>query len=94
VEGEVPCNCLEKIRLKVEGELDILRGEFRKKEAELVAPLVSKYSQLKNSFDEYKLGNERRVKDLEEYMLMQERTIGCLIQTLSQIQGFDLSMIH
>jgi hypothetical protein len=28
----VKCDCLEKLRLKVEQELDKLRGEFRKKE--------------------------------------------------------------
>lgn len=38
------CDCLDKLRLKVEGELDKLRGEFRKKEQELIAPLLNKYS--------------------------------------------------
>jgi hypothetical protein len=30
--------------LKVESELDKLRGEFRRKEVELIAPLLNKYA--------------------------------------------------
>jgi hypothetical protein len=40
---DMKCDCLEKLRLKVEQELDRLRGEFRKKELELISPLISKY---------------------------------------------------
>jgi hypothetical protein len=40
----VKCDCLEKLRLKVEQELDKLRGEFRKKEQDLIAPLLNKYT--------------------------------------------------
>ena len=40
---DVKCDCLEKLRLKVEQELDRLRVEFRKKELELISPLISKY---------------------------------------------------
>lgn len=40
----VQCDCLEKLRLKIEQELDKLRGEFRRKEADLILPLLSKYN--------------------------------------------------
>lgn len=42
----VKCDCLERMRLKVECELDKLRGEFRKKEAELLTPIISKYANI------------------------------------------------
>jgi hypothetical protein len=47
IEPEAPaCDCLEKLRLKVEQELDKLRGEFRRKEVELIGPLLNKYNHL------------------------------------------------
>ena len=35
-EEQAQCECLEKLNLKVEKEMDRLRGEFRSKEAELM----------------------------------------------------------
>jgi hypothetical protein len=40
----IRCNCLEKLRLQVSQELDHLRGAFRKKEGEIIAPIVNRYS--------------------------------------------------
>lgn len=36
VDDDHSCDCLEKLNLKVEKEMDRLRGEFRSKEAELM----------------------------------------------------------
>jgi hypothetical protein len=44
--ADVKCDCLERLRLKVEQEMDRLRGEFRRKEHELIAPLVRRYEQI------------------------------------------------
>lgn len=43
---EAKCECLEKYRLQISQELDRLNGSFRKKEAELIGPLVNRYSHL------------------------------------------------
>ena len=45
------CDCLERLRLKVEQELDKLRGEFRKKEVDLIAPLLNKYTMIDKKID-------------------------------------------
>lgn len=49
----------------MEQELDKLRGEFRKKEADLILPLLSKYSYVEQKIEEYKNTISGRVKDLE-----------------------------
>ena len=40
------CDCLEKLRLKVDLELDRLRGDFRRKEVELIGPMMMKFTKL------------------------------------------------
>lgn len=66
------CDCLEKVRLKVEQELDKLRGEFRKKEAELIAPLMNKYTQVDIKIESLKDQMFSKVKSYEQGMLVQE----------------------
>lgn len=40
------CDCFSRLQLKVEQELDRLRGEFRTKEQQLVNPLLNKFQRL------------------------------------------------
>ena len=64
------CDCLEKLRLKVEQELDRLRGEFRKKELELISPLISKYEQIELKIDSFKTQILQRVSEYEQGMIV------------------------
>ncbi len=64
------CECLEKLRLKVEQELDKLRGEFRRKEVELIAPLLNKYAQIDQKIEGLKSYMNVRVKEYEQGMFV------------------------
>ena len=55
----IRCNCLEKLRLQVSQELDHLRGAFRKKEGEIIAPIVNRYSQVEQKVDRLSAAIER-----------------------------------
>lgn len=55
----IRCNCLEKLRLQVSQELDHLRGAFRKKEGEIIAPIVNRYSQVEQKVDSLSAAIER-----------------------------------
>jgi hypothetical protein len=66
----VKCECLEKLRLKVEQELDKLRGEFRRKEVELIAPLLNKYAQIDQKIEGLKSYMNVRVKEYEQGMFV------------------------
>ena len=56
-----PCECLERSRLQISQELDRLNGSFRRKEQELIGPIVGKYSIL-----------EQKVQALEAQARLQE----------------------
>lgn len=45
------CDCLERLRLLVSQELDKLNGSFRKKENELLGPIVSRYATLEQRIE-------------------------------------------
>jgi len=68
---EAKCECLEKYRLQISQELDRLNGSFRKKEAELIGPLVNRYSHLEQRFE----GLKRQVRHLETKALEQEQSM-------------------
>ena len=55
----IRCNCLEKLRLQVSQELDHLRGAFRKKEGEIISPIVNRYSQVEQKVDSLSASIER-----------------------------------
>lgn len=55
----IRCNCLEKLRLQVSQELDHLRGAFRKKEGEIIAPIVNRYSQVEQKVGSLSAAIER-----------------------------------
>ncbi len=40
------CECTEKMHLKIEQELDKMRGDFRRKEVELFGPLLGRINSL------------------------------------------------
>lgn len=87
--AEAKCECLEKCRLQISQELDRLNGSFRRKESELIGPLINRYSRLEQRFE----GLERQVRLLEtksleqeQSMLVQERTMGLIIDYLSTLQ--------
>ncbi|CDW75965.1 UNKNOWN [Stylonychia lemnae] len=84
---DVKCDCLERLRLKVEQELDRLRGEFKKKESELISPLVSKYDLIDQKIESFKSQVLGRVKEYEQGMMMQEQTIGLLINSIQSINN-------
>ena len=48
---DVKCNCLERMHLKVEQELDKLRGEFKKKEMAYMTPLLNKFTDIEKKID-------------------------------------------
>jgi hypothetical protein len=47
------CNCIYSLKLKIEQEMDRLRGEFRKKELSILQPLLNKFSRLEMQFMEF-----------------------------------------
>lgn len=74
---------MEKLRLKVEGELDRLRGEFRKKEVELLAPLINKYTTIEMKIEGFIDFFSSRLQEHERSMLLQEHTIGIILNSLA-----------
>jgi len=58
------------LRLKVEKELDKLRGEFRQKEAELISPLLSKYNQIEQKIDSLKESLSTKMQDHEQALMI------------------------
>ena len=70
------------MRLKVEKELDKLRGEFRQKEAELISPLLSKYSQIEQRIEAIKESLSSRMADHEQALMIQEQTIEIMLNSI------------
>lgn len=66
-------------------ELDKLRGDFRKKELELIAPLMNKYTQIEIKIESLKDHINNRVKEYESGMLVQEQTIELIINSISSL---------
>ncbi len=44
------CSCRSDYNLKIEQELDLLKGEFRQKEQKLIMPLLNKFERLEQLF--------------------------------------------
>eukprot|EP00347_Sterkiella_histriomuscorum_P009204 403342128 len=84
---DLKCDCLEKLRLKVEQELDRLRGEFRRKEVELLGPMMTKYDQIDSKIEGFKNQILVRVNEYEQGMMMQEQTIGLIINSIQTINN-------
>ena len=66
----------------MEKELDKLRGEFRQKEAELISPLLSKYSQLEQRIDSIKESLITKMQDHEQALMIQEQTIEIILNSI------------
>lgn len=77
------------MRLQVSQELDKLNGAFRKKENEIIAPIVNRYSAMEQKLDLLTKNYESlqaRTSEQENSMLVQEKTVGLIIDFLSTIQ--------
>eukprot|EP00347_Sterkiella_histriomuscorum_P003118 403365521 len=83
----VKCDCLERMRLKVECELDKLRGEFRKKEVELLSPIITKYANVEIKLSNMEKQIEGRFTEHEQGILLQEQTISLILNTIQQIKS-------
>lgn len=46
-----PCDCLEQMRIKIDSELDRLRGEFRRKENDVLNPIINRYNILEQKVE-------------------------------------------
>lgn len=90
ISSQIQCNCLEKLRLQVSQELDLLRGAFRKKESELIAPIINRYANMEQKIEilsESISRIEAKTNIQETNMLVQERTVGIIIDILSKLQN-------
>ncbi len=65
-----PCDCLEKMRLKVDQELDRLRGDFRRKEIELIGPMMMKFTKLESRVSSQNDTLAQKLKDLQDSILL------------------------
>lgn len=79
------CNCLGSIKLKIEQEVDALKGEFRKKENELINPLLSRIAKLEREMQEFRAGIDRKNAELEKIMISQEDTVGFILNSLQNL---------
>ena len=65
-----PCNCLEKLRLKIDQEMDRLRGEFRLKEKELLHPFLTKCAKKESKLENLTGQFFKKTKDYESSMIV------------------------
>ena len=82
------CNCLEKLRLQVSQELDHLRGEFRKKEREILFPIINRYANIEQKVEILSKAVdiiESKAVSQESNMMGQERTVGIIIDILGKV---------
>ncbi|TNV79288.1 hypothetical protein FGO68_gene16938 [Halteria grandinella] len=80
-----PCNCLDKLHLKIEGELDRLRGLFRQKEQEILTPISQRFFQFEEKLGSLQRYFEGRIREQQSAMLLQEKTIEILINAFQQM---------
>jgi len=59
----VQCQCLEKLHLKIESELDRLRGLFRRREQEMFHPLSYRLQSIEERIDRIEEESEMKFKD-------------------------------
>ena len=64
------CDCLEKLNLKIESELDRLRGLFRMKEIDLFHPYLSRFNKVEELIAEVEERIDRRLREHEEAMFV------------------------
>jgi hypothetical protein len=60
------CDCLERLKLLISQELDGLNGAFRKKEIDLISPLMTRYSTLEHKLDRLNLALDKLEHKLHE----------------------------
>jgi hypothetical protein len=60
------------MRIKVDSELDRLRGEFRKKENEIVNPMINRYNILEQKVETCLNIVYSKTKEYENSLLLQE----------------------
>lgn len=85
------CSCLEKVKLKVEQEIDRLQGIFRQKEEALLNPLISKFKRLEESVtsqvNQLKIAFEIKVGDMEQSLIVSEQTTGFILNSIQNLMG-------
>ncbi len=64
------CDCLERLNLKIENELDRLRGLFRKKEMDLFHPYLSRFNKVEEWIERVEQRVEQRFREHEEAMMI------------------------
>ena len=70
--------------------MDLLRGAFRKKESELISPIVNRYSlvEQKVEFLSQAISRIEAKSSLQEAnMLVQEKTVGLIIDIITKLQN-------
>ena len=71
--------------MKIESELDRLRGIFRKKEMEVFLPMTQRCVTLEEKMHMSERYIERRLEEHEQAMMMQEMTIEYLINVITKM---------
>ena len=75
-----PANpCLEDHRLMIDRAIDRLKGELQEKEKVHLHPLAYRQKSIQEDLQQSKSVINHRIKDLEKMVLMQEKTIRCLL---------------
>jgi hypothetical protein len=81
----VSCDCLERVNLKVEKELDRLRGEFRKKEASMMTTFERRLKLLENYVIELQGTTKRYQEETRDTIQIQEVTVSFILNSVQSL---------